>query len=63
VFTLAELKTLRIKQRIEVRDNLYNGFFQIATLEEVIELVQQRNGQLGTTIGTAVNLKLVRSAD
>lgn len=37
-FTLEELKSLRVKQRVKNRDQQYNGRFQIPTLEEVIQL-------------------------
>ncbi|KAK1292645.1 hypothetical protein QJS10_CPB17g00751 [Acorus calamus] len=37
-FTLAELKTLRVKQRYKFRDQKYNGKFSIITLEEFISI-------------------------
>jgi len=53
-FTLAEIKTLRAKERIpEIRpDNTrFDGRFRIPTLEEVIELVKLVEGQTGRQIG------------
>jgi glycerophosphoryl diester phosphodiesterase len=53
-FTLAELKTLRAKERLpEVRpDNTrYDGRFEVPTLEEVLELVQEESRRAGRRIG------------
>ncbi|WGY00751.1 glycerophosphodiester phosphodiesterase [Nocardioides sp. QY071] len=59
-FTLAELKTLRAKERLpQVRpDNTrYDGRFEIPTLEEVIRLVKRESGRTGRTIGIAPETK------
>ncbi|KAJ7557979.1 hypothetical protein O6H91_04G019300 [Diphasiastrum complanatum] len=37
-FTLAELKTLRARQRFSYRDQIYNGKFEIITFEEYIQI-------------------------
>ncbi|GAB2997030.1 glycerophosphodiester phosphodiesterase [Saccharothrix stipae] len=53
-FTLAELKTLRAKERIpEVRprNTLYDGRFPVPTLEEVIDLSRRLSRELGRDIG------------
>ena len=53
-FTLAELKTLRAKERLpDVRpDNTrYDGRFEIPTFDEVLDLVRQESRRLGRTIG------------
>ncbi|MBW4490068.1 MAG: glycerophosphodiester phosphodiesterase [Trichocoleus desertorum ATA4-8-CV12] len=53
-FTLAELKTLRAKERIpDVRpgNTAFNGQFEIPTLQEVIDLAQRKSAELGRTIG------------
>lgn len=53
-FTLAELKTLRAKERLpQVRpDNTrYDGRFHVPTLDEVLELVRWESRRRGTTIG------------
>ncbi|ONI82745.1 glycerophosphodiester phosphodiesterase [Saccharothrix sp. ALI-22-I] len=53
-FTLAELKTLRAKERIpEVRprNTLYDGRFEVPTLEEVIDLSRRLSRELGRDIG------------
>ncbi|MBM0125162.1 glycerophosphodiester phosphodiesterase family protein [Pimelobacter simplex] len=59
-FTLAELKTLRAKERLpQVRpDNTrYDGQFEVPTLEEVIQLVKRESGRTGRTIGIAPETK------
>ncbi|MEV4604097.1 glycerophosphodiester phosphodiesterase [Amycolatopsis sp. NPDC049253] len=59
-FTLAELKTLRAKERIpENRPNnqLYNGRFQIATYQEVIDLTRRLGKELHRTLGTYPEVK------
>lgn len=53
-FTLAELKTLRAKERIpQLRPNsaTYDGLYQIPTLQEVIDLAAQKSLETGQTIG------------
>jgi glycerophosphoryl diester phosphodiesterase len=45
-FTLAELKTLRARERLpELRSKRYDGAFQIPTFEEVLELVAAADEQ------------------
>jgi len=53
-FTLAELKTLRAKERLpQLRpaNAAYDGKFDIPTLAEVIALAKRRSQELGRTIG------------
>jgi len=53
-FTLAELKTLRAKERIpeiRQRNTIYNGRFAVPTFQEVIELSQRLSRELHRTIG------------
>lgn len=53
-FTLAELKTLRAKERLPLLrpDNAkYDGQFEIPTFAEVIALAQRRSKETGRTIG------------
>jgi len=53
-FTLAELKTLRAKERIadvRQRNTLYNGRFEVPTLQEVIDLSRRLSRELGRDIG------------
>jgi glycerophosphoryl diester phosphodiesterase len=50
-FTLAEIKTLRAIMPQGFRTQSFNGVFEIPTLQEVIELVQQVEKDTGKTIG------------
>jgi glycerophosphoryl diester phosphodiesterase len=50
-FTLAEIKTLRARERLAFRSHAYDGKFQVATFDEVIELAQQLGRELGRPIG------------
>jgi glycerophosphoryl diester phosphodiesterase len=53
-FTLAELKTLRAKERLpQLRpDNAkYDGKFEVPTLDEIIALAKRRTKEIGRTIG------------
>ena len=53
-FTLAELKTLRAEERIpgtRPGNAAYNGQFQVPTLQEVIDLVKQKEIETGRKIG------------
>lgn len=50
-FTLAEIKTLRAKERVPFRDQSYNGQFEIPTLQEVIDLAKRKSVETGRTIG------------
>jgi glycerophosphoryl diester phosphodiesterase len=63
-FTLAELKTLRVHERQNVKGeqvfaNRYQGTgaFQIATFEEQIELIQQLNRQFEKNVGLYPEIK------
>jgi glycerophosphoryl diester phosphodiesterase len=50
-FTLAEIRTLRAKERLATRSHAYDGQFPIATFDEVIELAQQLGRELGRPVG------------
>src|SRR5262245_47542616 len=53
-FTLAELKTLRARERLpqlRPQNATFDGRFEIPTLEEVIELAQSESRARGRTIG------------
>ncbi|MEA5534539.1 glycerophosphodiester phosphodiesterase family protein [Crocosphaera sp. XPORK-15E] len=53
-FTLAELKTLRAVERIpgtRPGNTIYDGMFEIPTLEEIIDLVNQKSAETGRDIG------------
>jgi glycerophosphoryl diester phosphodiesterase len=52
-FTLAELKTLAVNERIPANrpaNTRFNGQFQIPTLQEVIDLAQRKTREIGRTI-------------
>ncbi|KQO51199.1 glycerophosphodiester phosphodiesterase [Sphingomonas sp. Leaf257] len=50
-FTLAELKTLRARERLpQLRSTAYDGQFKIPTLEEIIALAKTRSRETGRTI-------------
>ncbi|HWJ08967.1 MAG TPA: glycerophosphodiester phosphodiesterase [Nocardioides sp.] len=58
--TLAELKTLRAKERLpQVRpgNTAYDGRFEVPTLQEVIQLAKRESGRTGRTIGLAPETK------
>jgi glycerophosphoryl diester phosphodiesterase len=50
-FTLAEIRTLRARERLEFRSHAFDGQFEIPTFDEVIELAQQLGRDAGRTIG------------
>lgn len=53
-FTLAELRTLRARERlpqVRQRNTLYDGLFQIPTLTEVLDLRARLSKELGREIG------------
>ncbi|MCU1665675.1 MAG: glycerophosphoryl diester phosphodiesterase [Pseudonocardiales bacterium] len=53
-FTLAELKTLRAKERIPAirqENTIYDGRFEIPTFDEVLQLCERLTEELGRVIG------------
>lgn len=50
-FTLAEIKTLRAKERLPFRDRSFNGLFEIPTLPEIIDLAKRKSAEIGRDIG------------
>jgi glycerophosphoryl diester phosphodiesterase len=50
-FTLEEIKRMRAVQPLAFRSKAYDGFYQIPTLEEIIELVQGENSHRSRVIG------------
>ena len=51
-FTLAEIKTLRAKERLPFRDQSFNGQFEVPTFAEVIALAKRKSAETGRVIGT-----------
>jgi glycerophosphoryl diester phosphodiesterase len=57
-FTLAELRTLRARERLPaLRSTQYDGAFPLATLEEIIELVAAAAAGRGRPIGLIPEIK------
>jgi glycerophosphoryl diester phosphodiesterase len=50
-FTLAEIKTLRARERMATRSHVYDGQYEIPTFDEVIELAQRLGRQRGREVG------------
>ena len=46
-FTISELKELRLNQRLPQRSQLYNGLFEIPTLDEIMNLLETENNKIG----------------
>lgn len=55
-FTLAELKTLRARQAFPGRDRSFDDQLEIATLEEIVELVRDAKAD-GRTVGLHIEMK------
>jgi glycerophosphoryl diester phosphodiesterase len=49
--TLAEIKTLRAKERLAFRSHEFDGRFEVPTFDEVIDLALQLGRELGRPIG------------
>jgi glycerophosphoryl diester phosphodiesterase len=57
-FTLAELKTLRARERLpQLRSTQYDGKFEIATLDEIIDLVATESTKRGRVIKIVPEIK------
>lgn len=57
-FTLAELSTLRARERLpELRGTRYDGQFPLATLEQIIELAAAESNTRGRPIGIIPEIK------
>ena len=50
-FTLAEIRTLRARQRLAFRDQRHNGRYGVPTLVEIIGLAQRRGAERGRPVG------------
>jgi glycerophosphoryl diester phosphodiesterase len=57
-FTLAELKTLRARERLpQLRSTKYDGEFQIPTLDEIIDFVAAESAVAGHPVGIIPEIK------
>lgn len=50
-FTLAEIKTLRARERLPFRGQGFNGRFEVPTFQEVLDLARRATAETGRTIG------------
>jgi glycerophosphoryl diester phosphodiesterase len=50
-FTLAEIKTLRARERLPFRDQSFNGRFEVPAFSEVLALARRKSAETGRTIG------------
>jgi len=50
-FTLAEIKTLRARERLAFRSHEFDGRFEVPTFDEVLTLAQQLARELGRPVG------------
>lgn len=56
-FTVGELKQLGLNQRLPQRTQIYNGLFQIPTLDEIVNLIQFQYYKTGILYGIFPELK------
>jgi glycerophosphoryl diester phosphodiesterase len=59
-FTLAELKTLKARERLlnlRIQNTVFDGLFEIPTLQEIIDLVRQKSREVGRIIGIYLETK------
>jgi alpha-galactosidase len=56
-FTLAEIKTLRARERTDFRSQEFDGRFGIPTFQEALELVERESRRRGREIGVLPELK------
>jgi glycerophosphoryl diester phosphodiesterase len=56
-FTLEEIKTLRAKQRKEVRETSMDGLLTVPTFREVLDLLQKMNRDLKLDVGIYIETK------
>ena len=50
-FTLAEIKTLRAKERLPFRNHQYDGQFEVPTFQEILDFVASQTRETGRRIG------------
>jgi glycerophosphoryl diester phosphodiesterase len=50
-FTLEEIKTVRVKERLSFRDRTFDYQLEIPTLQEIIDLVKRKNTDTGRALG------------
>jgi len=50
-FTLAEIKSLRARERLASRDHSFDGQLEVPTLDEILSLARTKSAESGRTIG------------
>jgi glycerophosphoryl diester phosphodiesterase len=50
-FTLAEIKTLRARERLASRDRSFDGRFEVPTFDEILALARRKSAAAGRPIG------------
>ena len=50
-FTLAEIRTLRARERLDSRSRAFDGQYDVPTFDEIVELARQLERELGRPIG------------
>ncbi|MEK6554813.1 MAG: glycerophosphodiester phosphodiesterase family protein [Bdellovibrionota bacterium] len=56
-FTLAEIKTLRAKERLAFRDQSFNSKYEIPTFDEILKFLSEQEKKTKRTIGVFPELK------
>jgi glycerophosphoryl diester phosphodiesterase len=56
-FSLDEIKTLRLNQRLKPRSTAFDGLLQIPTLLEIMELIKENYHRTGKLVGMYIELK------
>jgi glycerophosphoryl diester phosphodiesterase len=56
-FTLAELRTIRARERLSFRSHEFDGRLRVPSLEDVLSLVRQKEREVGRRIGVYPELK------
>ncbi|MEM9502012.1 MAG: glycerophosphodiester phosphodiesterase family protein [Pseudomonadota bacterium] len=60
-FTLEEIRTLRVRERVpsaRPANSAYDGLYQIPTFDEIVQLVRAKEAETGRTIGLYPELKI-----
>lgn len=56
-FTLAEIRTLRARERLPFRDHGFDGRFPVPTFEEIVALARRKEKETGRVIGLYPEIK------
>ena len=61
--TLAELKTLRAKERLPFRSHEFDGRFEVPTFDEIVRFAAEQSRQTGRTIAVYPRQSIRRTSD